>query len=67
LALAESFEAGEQMKAMALRGIGYSLVELGDLAGARQAYEQSLEAEPGNETARNELDYIAQREAKAQP
>ena len=67
LALAESFEAGRQMKAMALRGIGYSLVELGDLAGARQAYQQSLEAEPGNETALNELDYIEQREAKAQP
>jgi Tetratricopeptide repeat. len=67
LSLAETFESGKQMKAVALRGIGYSLIELGDLAGARKIYEQSLEVDPGNKTALNELDYIRQRQAKAQP
>lgn len=64
LALIETFGSGKQMKAVAMRGIGYSLVELGDLAGARQAYERSLEVDPGNKTALNELDYIHQQEAK---
>jgi tetratricopeptide (TPR) repeat protein len=67
LSLAETFDSGKPMKALALRGIGYSLIELGDLAGARKTYEQSLEIDPGNKTALNELDYIRQQEAKAQP
>lgn len=67
LALTETFGAGKQMKAVALRGIGYSLVELGDLAGAREAYERSLEFDAGNKTAMDELDYIRQQEAKTKP
>lgn len=66
LALAEA-AAGNyaDSRAIALRGIGYSLVELGDLAGARNAYERSLEIDPGNKTALEELDYIAGKEHPA--
>jgi tetratricopeptide (TPR) repeat protein len=60
LALAEAAaQSYGSSRAIALRGIGYSLVELGDLAGARAAYERSLEVDPGNKTALKELDYIA--------
>jgi len=52
-------------RAIALRGIGYSLVELGDMVGARAAYERSLEVDPGNKTALEELDYIAEKEGRA--
>jgi tetratricopeptide (TPR) repeat protein len=52
-------------KPVALRGLGYSLVELGDLAGARKAYEQSLELDPGNSTALSEIDYIDTELAKS--
>ena len=56
-------QAGE--KPVALRGLGFSLVDLGDLAGARKAYEQSLEVDPGNRTARSEIEYIDGELAKA--
>ena len=45
-------------KAWALRGKGYCLTDMGDLAGAKAAYNESLELSPGNETALGELDYI---------
>lgn len=55
-------------KGMALRGIGWALVEKGDLDAARQAYEASLVAEPGNGLALRELEYISrQRESAAGP
>jgi len=63
LALAEA-DAGRyaDMVGVALRGIGYSMIELGDFAGARAAYERSLEVEPGNQIALKELEYIAGKE-----
>jgi tetratricopeptide (TPR) repeat protein len=64
LDLSNAFEAARYAKALSLRGIGFTLVELTDLAAAREAYEQSLQAEPGNAIALQELDYIRQREAK---
>ncbi|HEY3446645.1 MAG TPA: tetratricopeptide repeat protein [Myxococcales bacterium] len=45
--------------AMGLRGQGSILVDLGDLHRAREAFERSLEIEPGSEVALGELDYIA--------
>lgn len=64
VALAEQFPSNAHMKPLALRGVGYSLVELGRLDEAEQAYKQALELEPGNAIARSELDYIReQREA----
>ena len=50
------------MVGVALRGIGYSMIEFGDFAGARAAYERSLEVEPGNQIALKELEYIAGKE-----
>ena len=48
--------AGEQ--AIALRGIGFSQIELKDLSGARASFEQSLTLDPESELAQNEIAYI---------
>jgi hypothetical protein len=45
--------------AMALRGRGFVLSEMGELDRAKKAFEESLTFEPDNEIARNELEYIA--------
>lgn len=45
------------------RRLGYTLVELGRLREAREAYEASLVADPGNATALAELQFIANAEA----
>jgi tetratricopeptide (TPR) repeat protein len=45
--------------AIARRGRGFALVELGRLDEAEAAFHSSLELEPGNPVAQNELDYIA--------
>jgi hypothetical protein len=44
--------------AMARRGRGFNLIELGRLDEAEEAYLSSLEIEPGNSIAVNELKYI---------
>jgi tetratricopeptide (TPR) repeat protein len=46
--------------AVALRGRGFVLVEMEDLAPAERAFQESLKIEPGNDVACNELRYIAQ-------
>lgn len=58
--LAERFPASAYLKPLVLRGIGFTLIELGDLAGAQRAYEQSLKLEPRNPIADGQLLYIAQ-------
>ena len=45
-------------RAVALRGQGYAHTELQRWDEARKAYQRSLKYEPGNEIARNELQYI---------
>lgn len=50
-------------KAIAWRGLGYTYVELGDFDNAQAAYEHSLELEPGNSLALQELEYIRTRRA----
>jgi len=64
LAIAEKYPGSAEQKAIALRGIGFDLTELGDLDGAQKAYEDSLTIEPANELAKNELAYIAQLRAQ---
>lgn len=64
LALVQAKPGNRPMHALVLRGIGYSQVELGDLDGAEQAYQESLEVEPGNTLAQSELDYIRQQRGK---
>ena len=56
--LAEAHESSAYVKPMALRGIGFVLIELGELGGAQQAFEESLLLDPGNEIATSELRYI---------
>ncbi len=51
-------------RGMILRKKGYILVELGRWDEAETAYKQSLEADPGNATAKGELDYIAKTKPK---
>jgi tetratricopeptide (TPR) repeat protein len=60
IALGEHVPESAYMAPLAWRGIGWALVEKQDWAGARQAYEQSLVIDPGNELALSELEYIKQ-------
>jgi tetratricopeptide (TPR) repeat protein len=47
-----------EIEARSMRGIGYSLIELGLLDEARNMFEGSLELTPDNQTALSELAYI---------
>lgn len=58
LALSETYPRARPAQAMALRGIGVVLIDLQDLDGARASLHRSLEVEPGNAVALNELEYI---------
>ncbi len=49
---------------VALRGIGFSYIELGDMAKAKEAYQMSLTVEPNNKIATDELIYIESLEKK---
>ncbi|WP_305804350.1 hypothetical protein [Stenotrophomonas sp. YIM B06876] len=66
LALARRHPEAAHMEAMALRGTGFALIELGDLAAARAAYEASQVLDPESATARNELRYIVQLQQRAE-
>jgi tetratricopeptide (TPR) repeat protein len=48
----------------ALRGQGYALVELGDLAAAERKYRQSLALDPDDTKAKQELDYVNSLQVK---
>ena len=61
LALVDRFQSNAYARPIALRGIGYTQVELGDLDAAEQAYKDSLKAEPDNALALRELDYISKQ------
>jgi tetratricopeptide (TPR) repeat protein len=58
LELARQFPGSAYAEPIALRGIGWTLVELGDLEGARQAYVDSQKSDPDNANTKAELDYI---------
>jgi tetratricopeptide (TPR) repeat protein len=45
----------------ALRGQGYSLIELGDLDSAEKKYRQALQLDPGDTTSKQQLEYIEDR------
>lgn len=60
MALAEKYPSSAYLKPMLLRGMGFALIELDRLDEAEQAFNQSLQLEPGNALARNELRYIEQ-------
>lgn len=52
-----------KMAARALRGMGYTSIELGQLDEAEKLFRQSLEYEPDSEPARIELNHIARKKA----
>jgi len=58
LHLSRSVESARPVEAVALRGKGFSLIELGELEQAQSAFEASLRIEPGNGLAKKELQYI---------
>lgn len=65
MALTRSHTEAAYLEALALRGTGFALIELGDLPAVRQAYEASLQLDPASKIAANELVYIQQLQQKA--
>lgn len=63
--LAQAHNAARQEQAAALRGMGSTLIELGRLDEAEDSYNKSLEIDPGNRIALNELQYIRELKRKA--
>jgi tetratricopeptide (TPR) repeat protein len=61
---AENDAAKKRVRAAARRGIGYMLVEKGDLDGAEKSYKQSLKDDPDSMIAKSELTFIAQQRKK---
>jgi Flp pilus assembly protein TadD len=59
----ELYPRYSNLRALLLRTKGYALGELARWDEAEAAYTQSLKLEPGNDTALNELKYIASRKA----
>ena len=57
-ALAEAHGNNVYDKAIALRGMGYSLIDLAKLDEATALFEKSLILDPGNKIALNEISYI---------
>lgn len=58
--LANKYPEGQvKIKAASLRGLGFILIEDGKLDKATDFYKTSLELDPGNKSAINELKYIA--------
>jgi len=56
--LANAHASSAYVKPLALRGLGFTLIELGELDAAQRAFEESLIVEPGNDLAESELRYI---------
>jgi len=64
LLLVKQYPISRAQEPMALRGLGFALIELGDLDGAETAFRRSLEIDPGNELAESEIRYIRQLKKK---
>ncbi|WP_324172714.1 tetratricopeptide repeat protein [Sulfurimonas sp.] len=58
LELSNQFDSQKVWKAMALRGIGSTLIDLKDLNKAEEYFNESLKIDPHNKIALNELAYI---------
>mgnify|MGYP001551189891 CR=1 FL=1 len=58
--ISTEFEASRYIKAAALRGLGFTLIELGNLDEAEVALRKSLILEPESQLAQGELLYIEQ-------
>ncbi len=53
------------LRCRAMRGVGFSLIELGDLDGAERVFRQVLALNPSDERSLGELQYIAEQRAAA--
>jgi tetratricopeptide (TPR) repeat protein len=62
--LADNYKSSAYVKPIALRGMGFILIEMGELERAKKIFEESLVLEPNNKLAENELEYIRQLQAK---
>lgn len=60
LMLARTQPENRRMEALALRGVGFAQIELGDLESARASYVASQKLDPDSPTAKHELAYIEQ-------
>lgn len=67
LELVERHPSNAYARALMLRGLGYTWIELKDLDRAEGFYRRSLEVEPGNATATQELEYIERSRPPAPP
>ena len=65
LAVTRRFASQAQREAVALRGVGVTLVELGRFDEAEAALRESLKIDPDSPVAKDELDYI--RQVRARP
>ena len=54
-------DRSKEERCLALKGIGYDLVELGDLNAAEAAYRKCLNIDPDDKDSPRELDYIAEQ------
>ena len=58
LAAAKRFKSRKSDEPIALRGIGFCLIDLGKLKKAREIYINALKLDPGSKVALSELKYI---------
>ena len=65
--LAENFDGSWHERALALRGMGFAQIELGQLQAAKASFQKSLKIEPKNKLALSELKYIAKLEKEQAP
>jgi len=58
LAISVKYASQQPYRAAALRGVGFALIDLQQLDEAERTFRESLDIEPGNAVALNELAYI---------
>ncbi|WP_170200964.1 tetratricopeptide repeat protein [Ideonella azotifigens] len=62
--LSQRYESQRPYQGASLRGMGSALIDLQRWDDAERMFKQSLEFEPGNKVALNELSYIEQQRSK---
>lgn len=62
--LARTYPSLRYVLPLALRGLGFTQIELGELDEAEKLFKESLVLDPGNKVAENELLYIEQIRAE---
>ena len=61
------FEPNSFQLRRAMRGVGFTLIELGKLAEAEAMFNDVLKLDPSDERAKNELEYIRQQRSQTRP